>query len=290
MRKLLLPLVVILLAVGATAAEGAGRKPVVKPPSPPTTKAPVGSVVKTPGGVKIGIVIPVDNPPKGENPADPAWVPPCEGFNMGPILYYIGGGDDGSAPTYGVSQYTCKDGDPVTVLNCIANCPPGTPPFIAPPSAQQVIDEIEQIARFPDPIFAPPLENGAFAVVGKRIFFATEPDRYQQIVETRRYPGGWFATATLTPVNLKLTIPEHPTEVCDGPGEDGKTPAGRSASDCYIVVQDAPPGYRGAVVLGIDWAITVQSNIAGVQNRTWTLPRNTTTQADIKQLQAVIVG
>jgi hypothetical protein len=284
-RILFLTVLAILLASPLGVAQVTNR------PAPPTTQPrPTGSVGPTPGGVGGTIVIPGPGGGSAQNPADPVWTPPCEGFSMGPALSYVGGGDDGTGPLFAISQYTCTTGGPFLAINCIANCPPGQPVYIPPPPAAGVIDELEKVAPFPIPIFAPPLERGAFAVVGKRIYFATQPDQYRVIVEDKRYPGGWYATATLTPIGLHLTIPLHPTKRCDGPGKDAKTSAGRADNPCFILVDEPPSNHRGTAALGIDWSITVESNILGVQNRTWVLPRTVANDIEIKELQAVVIG
>jgi hypothetical protein len=251
------------------------------------TPAPSGTVGPTPGGVGGRIVTPGQG--SGQNPADPVWSPPCVGFSMGPIESYVGGGGDLAGPLFAISFYTCASGGTFSAFNCIANCPPGTPVFIPPPPVAGVIDDLNKTALFPLPYFAPPLERGAFAVVGKRIYFSTAPDRYRELIERKSYPGGWYAEATLTPQRLHLTIPKHDTKQCEGPGKNPSTSQGRADNPCYIVVDEPPTSYRGSVAVGIDWRITVRSNIFGVDNRTWELPRIVATDVDIKELQAVAI-
>jgi hypothetical protein len=217
--------------------------------------------------------------------------PPCPGFSMGPIEGYVGGGADLTGPLFAISHYTCSDkpGQRFPTFNCILNCGPETP-YIPPPNPQEVADRIFDYAPDPVPAFAPPLEQGAFAVVGKRIYFSTAPGTYQSQTPQVAFAGDWYARGQIDPIELQFTIPGHPTQVCEGPGKDATTPAGRDNNPCFILVDQAPPDYRGQITLAIKWKVTViDTNISNVPQITYGL---TTSSAvvDIKELQAVVVG
>jgi hypothetical protein len=220
------------------------------------------------------------------------WVPPCPGFAMGPVQSYVGGGSDMTGPLFAVSYYVClPDRTPIPTFNCIANCPPGAPPYIPPPSADAVFDRISDLAPLPVPAFAPPLQEGAFGVVGKRIYFSTSPESYAPTEPQIAFAGPWWVTGRIEPLELQFTIPGHPTKSCQGPGKDATTSEGRADNPCYILVEEAPPGYSGQITVSIKWRVTVvKSNIDGLSTRVDEDVTSTSAIVDIKELQAVVVG
>lgn len=259
------------------------------------TPRPGGGWTPLPGGVGGVATIPRSdgNPGGGGGGGGGGGV--CPGFRMGPIESYVGGGDDGNAPIYAVSSYWCDGSDtPIRVFTCIANCPPGVAVYIPPPSTQEVRERFLSLAIRPDPRWAPPLHDSeAFALVGKYLYFAVTPETHRVVTDTITFPGGWYATGSVTPGRITMRLTGHDPVTCDGPGPDPATAAGRALADrvgCVVLVDRAPDSGRGTVSVSTTWTVTVDSNIAGIAGTSWTLETTAARDIDIKQLQAINVG
>jgi hypothetical protein len=214
---------------------------------------------------------------------------------MGPTESYVGGGHDGNAPTYAVSSYWCDGSDTaVRVFTCIANCPAGVALYIPPPPTDEVRRHFLSLALRPDARFAPPLHAGAaFALVGKNLYFAVTPETHRVVTDTIRFPGGWYATGSVTPGRITMRLTGHDPVDCDGPGPDPTTAAGRALADragCVVLVDRAPDSGRGEVSVSTTWTVAVDSNIAGIAGARWTLETTAARDIEIKQLQAINVG
>ncbi len=279
MRQVIAAIVALSL-VGGPAAQAAG------------SRSPKGTVVRVPTGVVI-----VGDKPGSEGPRSPTGGAgggggggACPGFRMGAIQAYVGGGEDGT-PIYAITSYRCgADAASVQIFVCVANCPAGVETFIPPPAVPPLVDAIVALARRPVAVYAPPLHTGAFALVGKYLYFSVEPDSFEVVERGFDFPGGWYADATLTPTTLTMALDGHDAVSCDGPGPNPRDEAGRSASTCRVLVDRAPPKHRGNVTVSITWRIEVDSNIEGIADAEWDVDTTDTRTVDIKELQAVIVN
>ncbi len=277
-RRILVVLVILPIACWPSAAQGK------------STPRPTVAVDRFPGGVRI-----VGDKPGSEGPTSPTGGgggggSACPGFRMGAIQAYVGGGEDGT-PMYAVTSYRCGANAPsVQIFVCVANCPAGVDTFIPPPDITAVRNQIIAMALQPTPIYAPPLHTGAFALVGKDLYFSVSPETYVALSNSFGFPGGWYAAATLTPTTLTMALDGHEPVSCDGPGPDPRTESGRSASECRLLVDRAPETHRGTVSVSITWRVEVDSNMEGLADTTWELDTTDTRSIDIKELQAVIVN
>jgi hypothetical protein len=246
------------------------------------------AVKPIPGGVVIDGRLPGDAGDPGGGGDGGGRSGGCPDFRMGPIEAYVGNGLDGS-PLYAITSYRCgADSVAVRVFVCISNCPAGVSTFVPPPTVEAVHDDIEALASLPDPVWAPPLHDGAFALVGKYLYFSVTPASHQVVDRELVFPGGWWARAVLTPGDVTMWLTGHEPQTCAGPGPDPRTEEGRAGSSCRMLVDVGPESGRGEVSVAISWDVVVTSNVDGVPG-SWLIQTRTTRAIDIKQLQAVIL-
>ncbi len=189
----------------------------------------------------------------------------------------------------------CRAGDQYspTPIRCISECPanddiPDIPP---PPNADGVLRNLLSAALPPVPRFAPPVERpDVEAITGLRLYFSVDPAMWTPITPpTQTAPGGWWATATLTPTDISLTF-NGMKATCDGPGANPKTETGRAksaAAGCYLAITTIPEGGTAPAELTITWTAVIQSNVPGVP-ATGLINTTTITPVRVKELQAVI--
>ncbi len=283
MRRRLLILVLILLVLPAMVATGVQKTKKKSRPRKPLV--PVGVTVASGKGAGGNLFA---GEPKAGTKRKAVVRSSCPAYEVRRSIAIVQStSSNKQEKKFGTFEYRCSPtGAWTTSFGCVDNCDPNDPPYIEPPDAIQLRDQFEALTIEPVGRFAPPVHRGAFAITGLRLYVMVTPETYRVISDSATAPGGYYATATVTPgrVTLKANGDE---QVCDGPGPDPSTENGRDLSDCYVIMTTVPKGGRETVTVTVDWLIEVTSNVPGIENDAWILERSADTDINVKELQAV---
>jgi hypothetical protein len=202
----------------------------------------------------------------------------------------------------GIGMYQPYQCNPATgwqlIFVCYQRCPAGTQPGFTPPtppSLEELYIAVHRAIPAPDPLFAPPVEQGAgiAAIVGTRLYVNLTPASFEEKDGDYTWGGGyWYATVLLVPDSYSFTDGSSTSAVCTDNNASARTQTGRAVLDtqnCSIVINTKPADTTLDVTITSYWHAVITTNIPGVPQTT-PLQSDTTYQVPTNEIQSIITN